>query len=189
MLSPGGITPTLEERMLALLEEPLKHIRQCQLIQNREHDPPELIPAENWGPLGVAARWLLATGSLDLTLIAGMLGFGLLGAAISTDVRKGALLESRDRTLISDLIGVIIRGFSAAIIVFLGAMGGLAIFSESGASQATEPNPYVLFFTCLAAAVYSEDVWLGARRRLREKAGLSVDEANSGTADVPQHKT
>ena len=126
------------------------------------------------------ARWLLKAESLDVALITGMLGFGLLGAAISTVVRKGALLESGDRTLISDLIGVIINGFSAAIVVFLAALGGLAIFSVSEAGNAMEPNPYALFLACLTAAVFSEDVWLRVRHRLREQAG-SNNSARLGT--------
>jgi hypothetical protein len=110
-----------------------------------------------------------------------MLGFGLFGAAISTLVRRGALLESQNQTLGIDLVGVIIRGLSAAIVVFLATLGGLAIFSVSETGQATEPNPYALFLTCLAAAVFSDDVWQRVRRRLREQAG-STEVADSGLA-------
>lgn len=177
--STGGVPVT--EQMLEPLKEPLKRLGKCEPFLVGEGDPPELVPAANWGPFGTVARWLLRTGSLDLTLIAGMLGFGLLGAAISTDVRKGALLQSRNQTLISDLMGVIIRGFSAAIVVFLATMGGLAVFSVSEAGQPTEPNPYVLFLTCLAAAVFSEDVWRRVRRWLLENAGSSTADANSKT--------
>lgn len=165
----------LTKQIVEPLEQPLRQIATCNTSELPE-DAPDLVPAENWGPFGTTARWLLSTGSLDLTLIAGMLGFGLLGATISTAVRKGALLDYQDQTVASDLAGVIIRGFSAAIVVFLAAMGGLAIFSASGGSQPADPNPYVLFLTCFVAAVYSEDLWLGARRHFRERAGLSSEE-------------
>jgi hypothetical protein len=57
--------------------------------------------------------------------------------------------------LVSDLTAVVIRGVSAAIVVFLAVEGGLAIFSANGG----EPNPYVLLLTCLVAAVFSEHIW------------------------------
>jgi len=134
-------------------------------------DPPERMPASRWGVIGTAARWLLRAESLDLALIAGMLGFGLFGAAISTFVRKGALVGLPTEPMVADLAGVIIRGLSAAVVVFLAALGGLAIFSNSEGGHSTEPNPYALFLTCLAAAVFSEDVWIRVRSRLREQAG------------------
>ncbi|MBH5389510.1 hypothetical protein [Bradyrhizobium diversitatis] len=184
----------LIKQIVEPLEQPLRQIATCNTSELPE-DAPDLVPAENWGPFGTTARWLLSTGSLDLTLIAGMLGFGLLGATISTAVRKGALLDYQDQTVASDLAGVIIRGFSAAIVVFLAAMGGLAIFSASGGSQPTDPNPYVLFLTCFVAAVYSEDLWLGARRRFRDRAGLSSEEPKPASdpwrqyrQDTPDHR-
>jgi len=47
-------------------------------------------------------------------------------------------------------------------VVFLAVKGGLAIF----ASGEGELNAYVLFFTCLVGAVFSEDVWGCARDKL-----------------------
>ncbi len=74
------------------------------------------------------ARWLLGAESLDLALITGMLGFGLFGAAISTFVRKRALAKLEDKTPVADLGGVIIRGLSAAMVVFLAALGWVGYF-------------------------------------------------------------
>jgi hypothetical protein len=164
------------------LKEPLARLAgKCEFSINS--NPPELKPAGQWGPFGAIARWLLGAESLDLALITGMLGFGLFGASISTLVRRGALLESPNQAPIADLVGVIIRGLSAAIVVFLATLGGLAIFSVSQAGQMTEPNPYALFLTCLAAAVFSEDVWLRVRRRLREQAGSTkADESGTQTS-------
>jgi hypothetical protein len=67
--------------------------------------------------------------------------------------------------LVSNLAGVVIRGLSAAIVVFLAVEGGLAIFSSGSGA----PNPYVLLLTCLVASVFSEVVWDWAREKLREK--------------------
>jgi hypothetical protein len=168
ILSSKGESPGIAQ-MIEPLKEAFKGSVGCAF--DISDNPPELRPASHWGPLGTIARWILGSESLDLALITGMLGFGLLGAAISTFVRKQALLGLQDQALVADLVGVIIRGLSAAIVVFLAALGGLAIFSNSEGGQATEPNPYALFLTCLAAAVFSEDVWLRVRSRLREQAG------------------
>jgi hypothetical protein len=81
-----------------------------------------------------------------------MLGFGLLGSAIATFVRGG---ERGQVSLAAEVTSVLVRGLSAAVVVFLAVKGGLAIFSASE----NEPNAYVVFLTCLVGAVFSEDVW------------------------------
>ena len=122
------------------------------------YSPPE--PGSGWGPFGAMAYWLLRTKSQALALITGMLGFGLLGAAISTFVRAQA--DGVVKPVVGEVTKVVIRGFSAAVVVFLAVKGGLAIFAGNGEQ---EPNPYVLFLTCLIGAVYSEDVWRWARKK------------------------
>jgi hypothetical protein len=72
--------------------------------------------------------------------------------------------RTREEPIVSDLAAVIIRGVSAAILVFLAVEGGLAIFGTSSG----EPNPYVIFLTCLVASVFSETVWENASDRLKE---------------------
>lgn len=129
-----------------------------------------------WGPFGWVANWLLRTRSSALTLITGMLGFGLLGAAITSFVRTEPVAEGDPRGLVSH---VVIRGVTAAVLVFLAAKGGLAVFS----SGAGEPNAYVLFFTCLVGAVFSEDVWAWARARF--KARLEGDGAAKAAPGKP----
>jgi hypothetical protein len=120
--------------------------------------PPPL--GDSLGPLRFIAGWLLNAASVPLALIVGLVGFGLLGAAISTFVREQ--LEARlmpvqgtSHVIVSDLAGVALRGISAAIVVFLAVQGGLAVLS--GASS--DPNPYVLLLACFVAAVFSERVW------------------------------
>jgi hypothetical protein len=112
-----------------------------------------------WGPFGAVARWLLQTKSVPLALITGMLGFGLLGSAIATFVRTGP--TSSKASLTAEVTSVIVRGLSAAVVVFLAVKGGLAVFSSGDA----EPNAYVVFLTCLVGAVFSEDVWAWARAK------------------------
>jgi hypothetical protein len=106
------------------------------------------------------AQWLLRTKSHALALITGMLGFGLLGAAIATFVRTPD--NSAGSSPAGDAATVMVRGLSAAIVVFLAVKGGLAIVATSEA----EPNAYVLFFTCLVGAVFSEGVWKWAKTKL-----------------------
>jgi hypothetical protein len=119
----------------------------------------------DFGPFRRIANWLLQTESLPLALIVGMIGFGLLGSAASTLVRERARApRTREDPIVSDLAAVIIRGVSAAILVFLAVEGGSAIFGTTSG----EPNPYVIFLTCLVAAVFSETVWENARNRLSE---------------------
>lgn len=134
---------------------------------SREVPPARPLLGSNLGPFRVVASWLLSTESLPLVLIVGLIGFGLLGAACSTFVRERATKHRRrrDAAIVEDLPSVVIRGLSAAIVVFLAVEGGLAIFSTGG----SEPNPYVLLLTCLVASVFSEKVWDWAQEQLSEK--------------------
>ncbi len=143
---------------------------------------PKLGESSYLGPFGFVASWLLRTESLPLALITGLLGFGLLGSACSTFIRErikkkdGSPLDSesgRDAGgAVRDLTGIVIRGLSAAVVVFLAVEGGLAIFAAGG----SEPNPYVLLLTCLVAAVFSETIWEWAQRELTSRfAGEAGD--------------
>lgn len=151
----------------------------CSALEARplEFNPPEA--GAGWGPFAIVSRWLVRTQSQALALITGMLGFGLLGSVIARYVR-GMKLEDG---LSGEVVVVVIRGLSAAIVVFLSVKGGLAIVSTADA----EPNAYVLFFTCLVGAVYSEDVWEWARRSFNEKfKGKRDDTEQKGTPDAPK---
>lgn len=153
--------------------------RNCEpysLPTSRMPQRPLLGEASELGIFGFVAGWLLKTESLSLALITGLIGFGLLGSACSTFIRERltetgtvdtnkAKYKKPDGLLVSDLTAVIIRGVSAAIVVFLAVEGGLAIF----ASGEGEPNPYVLLFTCLVAAVFSETVWSWAEKQLNDR--------------------
>lgn len=130
-------------------------------------------PGDELGIFKGIAQWLIKPFSMALVLIVGMLGFGLFGAVISTFVKEAKVIDktSKDGVILKDVTGVIIRGVSAAIVIFLGVKGGLAIFS----SGEGEPNPYTLFFTCLVGAVYSERIWEWAKEKLSSNLEIEED--------------
>ncbi len=141
-------------------------------------EPPPL--GASLGPLQFVAGWLLDAASLPLALIVGMMGFGLLGAVISTFVRerrgKGRH-EVNPHVIVFDLAGVVLRGLSAAVVVFLAVQGGLAVLSGAG----SDPNPYVLLLACFVAAVFSERVWGSALKYLSDRLPGEGADANGGT--------
>jgi hypothetical protein len=130
-----------------------------------------------FGVFGGIANWLLQTEQPALALITGLLGFGLLGAACSTVIRNVPNRAAGD-PLVPNLTSVVIRGVSAAILVFLGVFGGLAVFSTG----TVNPNPYVVLFTCLAAAVFSDDAWAWGARQFKSKFS---DDAHAAAPDEP----
>jgi hypothetical protein len=103
------------------------------------------------------------------------------GAAAAAAQRQGAGTQGT-KLLVSDLTSVVIRGMSAAIVVFLAVEGGLAIF----ASEGSEPNPYVLLLTCFVGAVFSESVWKWAREKYLDTLGKS--DGTDGDDDQDEDK-
>ena len=57
---------------------------------------------------------------------------------------------------------IVAGGVTAAFVVFLGSYAMLG-------DQTSEPNPYVVFVTCLVGAVFSEDIWTWAREKFMPK--------------------
>ena len=125
-----------------------------------------------WGFFGLIAQYLLKAQSLELVLLVGMLGFGLLGASFSSfqnmssqneEVKKLGFLEMfKTVPIVTNFWGVLIRGFLAAILIYLATKGGIAILT--GDIKA-DPNGYVLLFLCFLGAVFSEKVWLQAKTK------------------------
>jgi hypothetical protein len=128
------------------------------------------------GVFGIAARWLLKTESLPLVLITGLLGFGLVGAACSTFIRN-VRTRGAGEPFVLNLASVVIRGSSAAVLIFLAVYGGLAVF----ASGNTNPNPYVVMFACLAAAVFSDDAWTWGEQQFRSRLSGGGDRDPTST--------
>jgi hypothetical protein len=168
--NPTDSVRTSDQQMkVALLAQPLESASRASRAVRDTCVTPEIqqtvytapVAGSGWGPFGLVSRWLLQTKSIPLALITGMLGFGLLGSAIATFVRGG----DRGRvSLTAEVTSVLVRGLSAAVVVFLAVKGGLAIFSASE----NEPNAYVVFLTCLVGAVFSEDVWNWAHSKFLE---------------------
>ena len=92
---------------------------------------------------------------MEVTLITGLIGFGLLGALVAQFVKSGG----REEFDMARIATVVFSGFCAAIVVYVAAYGGLAIASMSG----SDPNPYVVFGACLVGAVYSAEIWERAK--------------------------
>ena len=114
-----------------------------------------------WGFLGIMSEYLLDTHSPELVLLIGMIGFGLLGAALLSFAPKddnSNFIESfSTKPLIKNFGGVLARGFGAALIVYLATKGGLALFTLGGTTS--DPNGYVMLLACFIGAVFSERVW------------------------------
>jgi len=134
----------------------------CRQLSDGDLPPTPSRPAvgDLLGPVGVWTSWVVDPELMPIVIITGLVGFSLLGATVSRAVRVQD--ERRKTTLtLNDLLIVIAGGTTAAIVVFLAAYGGLALLGSSGG----DPNPYVVFATCLVGAVFSEDVWKWARRK------------------------
>ena len=140
----------------------------CQTLETTEQEVPSRQELGAYlGVFSFVASWLLRIESLPLTLITGLIGFGLLGAACSSFVRERIepkIEQKKTSLLVKDLPKVIIIGLSAAILVFLSVMGGLAVFFSTN----SDPNPYALLLGCLIAASFGEDVWKAARNRFKD---------------------
>lgn len=121
----------------------------------------------DWGPFGLIARYLIKTESLDLVLLIGMLGFGLLGAAISSfqvvpkevsNIQSyvSIIEDFKTKPIITNFWATLARGFSAAILIYLATKGGIAILTSN---LSADPNGYILLLLCFISAVFSEKVW------------------------------
>lgn len=121
-------------------------------------------PGKDWGIIGDASAWLLKPNSVDVVLIIGMFGFGIFGAAISSFIRNKLFIAGSDVNISvrENVILILIRGLSAAIIVFLTTKGGIALVNNGS----NDPNAYILFFSCLVGAVFSEEIWDWAKKLL-----------------------
>jgi hypothetical protein len=133
------------------------------------------------GAFRLVAGWLVRTDSKPLTLITGLLGCGLLGSVVSTLLARRMLSKSaaaHPPLPHLELAGVLIRGVTAALVVFLAAKGGLAMISSNG----EEPNSHILLLLCLLSAVYSEQVWSWAESKFPSflPAGSADQAARTG---------
>ena len=128
----------------------------CTTVSNNSFNPPSRSDYGSFlGVVGTSASWLLSTESMEVALLTGLIGFGLLGSLVAQFVKTGGTEEFD----MAQIATVVFTGFCAAIVVYVTAYGGLAITSMSG----NDPNPYVVFAACLVGAVYSETIWARAK--------------------------
>ena len=121
------------------------------------------------GPIGKATGWLLRAQSLPLTLVVGLVGYGLLGALISRFVIARDNEFRIDNAI--EFAVVALAGFVAALVVFVSSFGGMYILAR----EATDPNPYAVFALCLGGAIFSSSVWTNLRDRLGAAGKLEDD--------------
>jgi hypothetical protein len=156
----------VEPRLIGIVDNMFLHMRragerssECWGWDSSVGSPPvRQVYGSQLGPVGAATRWLLGAESMPVTLVAGLVGFGLLGALAGRFVRG----EPRGGDDVGEVAMVVFGGFVAALVVYLAAYGGIAVVSENSG----DPNAYVVFAACLVGAVYSGDVWERARDRL-----------------------
>lgn len=144
---------------------------ECRTLLSKQINPPTHVGDDGQPSWFMSlSDQLLDAKSPALMVIAGMVGFGLFGAATSSFIRNPSR-DDPDTPLVENLFSVILRGASAAIVVFLATYGGLGVVS----AESVRPDPYVVLFVCFCAAVFSEDAWRWVQGRfLRNLAGDSV---------------
>jgi len=143
-------------------------IKNCDNLgppQDAQYKIPRSGSAETLGIFGLASAWLLRTESPELALIIGLLGFGFFGSLAAGFVREFRGTPGNELPPLGFIIPALVRGIGAAILVFLIAKGGMAIFTRGDAT----PNAYAIFFACFVGAVFSEDVWSWARARQKNQ--------------------
>jgi len=125
---------------------------------------------EDWGVVFAPfIEWIAGSKNNDVLLLVGMIGFALFGATISTFVINPLVTQN---SLSENILSAIIKGFSAAIVVFLAARGGIAILNNGK----SDPNPLILFLFCFIGAVFSERIWNWARQQVSTR--FPSDEIN-----------
>lgn len=157
--SSAGDQPYLAntENMKMYLNKQLIDIESTPLRHDAIPMPSVPKAGMSWGIFGQIAQWLLASRSYELAILTGMFGFGLFGASIST------LIRSQDGEPAPTAgYRIIIKGLSAAVLLFLSIMGGTALLGI----ETSKPNAYTLFFLCLIGAVFSDTVWEWAKGKL-----------------------
>lgn len=140
--------------------------RSYDLISNSPPIPNKL--GSNLSFFSIFAGWLMNTGNTQLALIIGLIGFGLLGSIVATFLKEEPKIEmtslGKDLVL-HDVIGFIIRGFAAALVIFLAIKGSVGILTKGD----TQLNLYMTFFLCFTASVYSDLSWEWARDQYLSK--------------------
>jgi hypothetical protein len=144
--------------------------------------PVEGVIGQDWGVIFPKIIGFIAgSRNVDILLVFGMLGFGFFGAGIAIFI-SGASLENTNTG--SYLLLIIVRGFSAAIVVYLAARGGIAVINKG----VSDPDPLVLFLFCFIGAVFSERIWEWAKSRISTSFSGQIQEIDPQKNDTKTEK-
>lgn len=112
----------------------------------------------------IITNYLVRDESQTLALIVGLIGFGLLGAIIGTFGRTASAPDLSTRSLIiSNIYNTIIKSFSASLLTYLSIKGGISVITSNSENSA---NPYFVLLVCFVAAVFSEEIWEWAKKKI-----------------------
>jgi hypothetical protein len=106
------------------------------------------------GPFDFLYDWLVRSGSRTLTLIVGLVGFGVFGAMFSSYIRGGRASQ--------DVFRDFVRGVASVILTYVLIIGGLTVVTKEAS-----PNPYALFAACFIASVFSKRIFQVAKDNLK----------------------
>ena len=110
------------------------------------------------------SNFVVRDESQTLAILVGLIGFGLLGAVIGTFGRSSNAPDLTTRTeIINNIYTTIIKSFSASILTYLSIKGGISVLTSNAENYT---NPYFVLFVCFIAAVYSEDIWMWAKKKM-----------------------
>ncbi|HAP61873.1 MAG TPA: hypothetical protein DCR93_21030 [Cytophagales bacterium] len=123
--------------------------------------------------------WLLEIESYSLVMIIGMAGFGLLGAVSGNFIKEAGRRKEKGGAMIEDLSGVMIKGFTAALVIFLGIQGSLAVLGNG----MEPPDSNLLFFMALVGSVFSDRAWDWAKSKFEETLAKDKGEGESTAPD------
>jgi hypothetical protein len=139
-------------------EEDYKYVEQ-QTVKLNAPKPGTL--GEDWGIFMPFIKGFAASRNIDVLLLLGMIGFGLFGSAITLYVTTKED-EDKKKKVGHNVMLVLVRGFSATVVVFLAIRGGIAILNTGS----NNPNPLVLFLFCFIGSVFSEPIWEWAKQKV-----------------------
>lgn len=134
---------------------------------------PRKIGSDYGAVFSLFIRWL-GQGSTDVLLLVGMIGFGLFGSILSVFMTTDTGSDHNQNSLTHKTMLVVVKGFSAAIVVFLATRGGISILN-SGSSN---PNPLILFLFCFIGAIFSDPVWEWSKQKILGTFPKPTDEQN-----------
>ena len=162
--APGAILPPAEQDQLWRREID-NAIGACNQPASFPEAPKpiELEDAAGSFP-GLLYGWM-AKSSQATVLIVGLVGFGLLGAAVRMMGSPDQLVSENGDVGLTDASGkVFVQGVGAAFTVFLMGQAGMDLLVIGG-----KPNAFGLLLFCFIGAVFAEEIWAAMRNLVKER--------------------